>query len=107
MRFIIAVLICVFSVSSWAAEPTTASTHLAPIKKPKLLRSNPHRFAAIKFAGSEPCDTVEDEDIITTYRYRFKLESNSEELSEQVRFRLWLARHLALKRFVQTHGRTV
>jgi len=107
MRFIIAIFICVFSVSSWAAEPTTAATHLAPIKKPKLLRSNPHRFAAINFAGTNPWAVVDDEDIITQRRYRFKLEPDSGEFSEHVLFRLWLARHLALKRFVETHGRTV
>lgn len=103
MRFLFALIISLSFFSAQAAEPVTKPV----IKKTKLLRSNPHRFTAINFAGANPWDTVDDEDILPTRRYRFKLEPDSEELSEHVRFRLWLARQLALKRFVETRQQTV
>ena len=98
MRFLLALIISFSLFSAHAAEPVTKPV----IKKTKLLRSNPHRFTAINFAGTNPWDTVEDEDIIPQRKYRFKLEPDND-LSDHVRFRLWLARQLALKKFAQTH----
>ena len=81
--------------------------HGPVIKKAKLLRSNPYRFTAIRIMGQNPWIVVDDEDIIPQRKYRFKLEPNSDELSEHVRFRLWLARQLAMKKFTETHSNTV
>jgi hypothetical protein len=103
MRLLLVLIISFSFLSAQAAEPVIKPV----IKKTKLLRSNPHRFTAINFAGTNPWDTVEDEDIIPTRRYRFELKPDSEELSSHVRFRLWLARQLAMKKFVETHGLTV
>ena len=104
MRFLFALIIS-FSLfsSAQAAEPTVKPV----IKKAKLLRSNPYRFTAIALMGQNPWLVIDDEDIIPQRKYRFKLEPDSEELSDHVRFRLWLARQLALKRFVETHQHSV
>jgi hypothetical protein len=103
MRFLLALIISFSFFSVQAAEPVSKPV----IKKAKLLRSNPHRFTAIKIMGENPWTVIDDEDIIPQRRYRFKLEPDSGELSEHVRFRLWLARQLALKKFVETHHNQV
>lgn len=103
MRFLLALIISFSFFSAQAAEPVSKPM----IKKVKLLRSNPHRFTAIRLMGENPWTVIDDEDIIPQRKYRFKLEQDSDELSEHVRFRLWLARQLALKKFVETHGQAV
>jgi len=110
MRIIVAILFAVLCSGAYA-KPTamTETKTVAPIKKPKLLRSNPHRYTAINFAGVNPWDAVDDEDIMPTRRYRFKLEPNEsdEELSDYVKMRLLIARTRALKKFVETQGQVV
>jgi len=105
MRFLLALIISVSFFSAQAAEPV--ARHGPVIKKAKLLRSNPHRFTAIRIMGQNPWMVVDDEDILPQRRYRFKLESDSEDVSEHVRFRLWLARQLAMKKFAEVHGNLV
>ena len=105
MRFLLALIISVCFFSAQAAEPVTR--HGPVIKKAKLLRSNPYRFTAIRIMGQNPWAVVDDEDIIPQRKYRFKLEPNTDQLSDHVRFRLWLARQLAMKKFVETHGNLV
>jgi hypothetical protein len=107
MRFLFALIISFSFFSAQAAEPVAKPVTKPIIKKAKLLRSNPHRFVAIRIMGQNPWMVIDDEDIIPQRKYRFKLEPNSDELSEHVRFRLWLARHLALKKFVETHHNQV
>ena len=104
MRLLLALII---SFSFFSAQAHTVPVNKPVIKKAKLLRSNPHRFTAIVLMGENPWMVVDDEDIIPQRRYRFKLEPDSNELSEHVRFRLWLARQLALKKFAETHGNLV
>jgi hypothetical protein len=69
------------------------------IPKPKLLRSNPLRKSLI-LGGNDPSNTIDDEDIITGYRRRdlnkFKTFDSEDEVSDYVKFRLFLARNLAL-----------
>ena len=103
MSLLLALIISLSFFSAQAAEPVAKPV----IKKAKLLRSNPHRFVAIRLMGQNPWMVVDDEDIIPQRKYRFKLETDSEELSDHVKFRLWLARQLALKKFVETHGQAV
>lgn len=111
MRIIVAVLFVALSFSAWANPKSATPSEAKPtatIKKPKLLRSNPHRYTAINFAGANPWDAVDDEDIMPQRRYRFKLEpiesDESEELSDYVQIRLLVARARALKKFAETHG---
>ena len=77
------------------------------VPKPKLFRSNPLRKSLI-LGGTDPWDTVDDEDVIVN-SYRRPIEPNTvssdnDELSDHVRFRLWLARQLALKKFNETRA---
>jgi len=111
MRIIIGILFVALSFSAWAAPKAATMSeakHTATIKKPKLLRSNPHRYTAINFAGVDPWDAVDDEDIMPQRRYRFKLEpAESDELSDYVQLRLLIARTRALKKFAETHSNLV
>ena len=72
--------------------------------KPKLLRSNPLRYSLIRLDGQDPCDVaVDDEDIYVGYRRPVLVECNKncehDDISDHAKFRLWLARQLALKKF--------
>lgn len=111
MRIIVAILFVALSFSAWAKPGVATVSEAKPaatIKKPKLLRSNPHRYTAINFAGVDPWDAVDDEDIMPQRRYRFKLEPNeSDELSDYVQLRLLIARTRALKKFAQAQSNTV
>jgi hypothetical protein len=74
------------------------------IPKFKLLRGNPYRLTHFLIDDSED-DFVDDEGIMTPYRRRdlTKIE-NPDGLSENIRWRLFLARQLALIKFRQTFG---
>jgi hypothetical protein len=107
MRLIVVVLFVLFSFSA-QATPTHVAKPTVVIKKVKLLRSNPHRYAAIRFAGTDPTTEVDDEDIIPQRRHRSRLEHEIEpDLSDHVRTRLLIARTRALKKFAQAHGTLV
>jgi len=109
MRIIVAILFVALSFSA-QAKPAPASEvkQTAAIKKPKLLRSNPHRYTAINLQGVHPWDAVDDEDIMPQRRYRFKLEPiKSDDLSDYVQLRLLIARTRALKKFVEAQSNTV
>ena len=77
------------------------------IPKPKLLRSNPLRKSLI-LGGNDPSNTIDDEDIITSYRRRdlnkFKTFDSEDEVSDYVKFRLFLARNLALMKLQEVRG---
>jgi len=111
MRIIVAILFVALSFSAQAKPGVATVSEAKPsatIKKPKLLRSNPHRYTAINLQGVHPWDAVDDEDIMPQRRYRFKLEPNdSDELSDYVKIRLLIARAKALKKFVEVQSNTV
>lgn len=86
-----------------------ALVKLPRIPKPKVFRSNPLRKSQI-LSGTDPYNAVDDEDYIFA-RNRNKIEvkkfnssGNDEELSEHVRWRLFLARQLALLKYREVHG---
>ena len=109
MRLIVAFLFVALSFSAQAKPvPASDAKTTLTIKKPKLLRSNPHRYTAINFAGVDPWDAVDDEDIIPQRRYRFKLEHNNvDDVSDYVKIRLLIARTKALKKFAEARSNTV
>lgn len=74
------------------------------IPKPKLFRSNPHRVS--HFISDPDNDVlVQDEDLATGYRRRDLTKIEHEDgISEKVRWRLFLARQLALLKYRQTFG---
>ena len=79
------------------------------IRKPKLLRSNPSRLL-LYIHGSPIWFIIDDEDILSGYRIpngpKRPKDDNYEEddLSEYVKFRLWLARQLALRKYQEKWG---
>jgi hypothetical protein len=108
MRLIVAFLFVAFSFPSWGETLIVRTPHaiVKPvIRKVKLLRSNPHRFTAIRFAGTNPWAEVDDEDVIPQRRHRSQLEQeiDHDDLSDHVRTRLLIARVRALKKFAETH----
>ena len=111
MKYIVAVLFAIFSLSSFgetliARDYQSKSLAVKPVvKKVKLLRSNPHRLSAIRFAGMNPADVIDDEDIIPQRRYRGKLEQEIDtDISDYAKTRLFIARTLALKKYLEVHG---
>ena len=93
--------------ASAVQRPTVTQKGLALAKsripKPKLFRSNPHRKAHFLLIDDNDDVFVQDEDLATGYRKRDlnKIEHEDVVLSDHVRFRLWLARQLALEKYRQ------
>jgi hypothetical protein len=71
------------------------------IRKPKPLRSNPTRYILLRLENNDLGYFIDDEAILASHR-RPEIElkkdtvDDDEELSDYVKTRLWLARHLAL-----------
>ena len=79
------------------------------IQKPKIFVGNPHKITL--FADDTDVTFLEVDDIITAYRredlQRIKTEptdKNPEGLSEEIQWRLFLARQLALMKYRELHG---
>ncbi len=71
------------------------------IQKPKLFVGNPHRIFATDWDG----DFLEVDDVITSYRRRDLNKIEHEDgISDSVRWRLFLARQLALLKYKQIYG---
>ena len=88
---------------------TPQKAHLPWIKKPKLLRSNPLRKSLI-LGGSNPANVVEDEDVYVGYRrlelakVPYQAEDDDEPLPEDIQWRLFLARQMAMMKYRETRG---
>jgi hypothetical protein len=87
------------------------SVKIPRIAKPKLFRSNPYR-AAYYVTATDP-DTeigIDDDDKMSGYRRRDLQKIHNEvaeepdELSEEIRWKLFLARQLALLKYKETHS---
>lgn len=108
---IIAVLV---STTAWAQVPVHASTdlhtraHQPRVPRIKLLRSNPHRFTAIRLQGTNPYDAPDDEFICASSARRPKVapptDQLDDELSEYVQVRLAVARARAMARYREIHA---
>ena len=74
------------------------------IPKPKVFRSNPHRLS--HFVDDPDTDIfVQDDDLATSYRRRDLNKIEHEDgISDKVRWKLFLARQLALLKYKQVHG---
>lgn len=80
------------------------------IKKPKLLRSNPLRKSLI-ISGVDPSDLdgIDDEDVYVSYRRPELVKSQriyapDEELPEDIKWKLFLARQAAMMKYREIHG---
>lgn len=101
MKTIIAALIITVSNPVWAVRSEPASKPVI-VKKVKLFRSHPFRFMSIRFAHTDPLVTVDDEDVITQRRYRWEPDQAMDvDIPDHAKFRLWLARQLAMKMYSQ------
>ena len=77
----------------------------ARIPKPKLFRTNPHRKAHFLLIDDNTDVFVQDEDLATGYRRRDLNKIEHEDgISEHVRWRLFLARQLALLKYREIHS---
>ena len=77
------------------------------IPKPKLFRSNPYRLAHFALIDDQDDIFIADDDLATGYRRRDlgKIEQQEEApLPENIRWRLFLARQLAMMKFREIHG---
>ena len=106
---IIAVII---ATGAWAhvsvAAPDQSRAHPPRVPKAKLLRSNPHRFTAIRLQGTNPYDAPDDEFLCSSTSRRPKVapptDPSDDELSAYVQVRLAVARARAMARYREIHA---
>ena len=103
------------SVTAWAQVPvhisvdSHARAHLPRVPRVKLLRSNPHRFTAIRLQGTNPYDAPDDDYICSGSARRPKVaplpvDESDEELSDYVQVRLAVARARAMQKYREVHA---
>ena len=85
--------------------------HVRIPPKVKLLRSNPHRFTAIRFQDVDPVDAPDDEYVLNTQARRPKVAplavwDDGEPISDYAETRLLLARYFAIKRHRERRGQS-
>lgn len=86
-----------------AIRSVPVRANILKIQKPKLFVGNPHKI--LIFANDWDGDFLEVDDVITSYRRRDlnKIE-HDDGISDHVRWRLFLARQLALLKYREVHG---
>ena len=109
------IIAAMMASTAWAQVPVHVSAdhpvraHLPRVPKVKLLRSNPHRFTAIRFQGTDPYDAPDDDYICGGSVRRPKVapaqaDDLDEELSDYVTVRLAVARARAMARYRELHA---
>jgi hypothetical protein len=109
------IIVAIVFVTAWAQVPVHISTdsptraHQPRVPKAKLLRSNPHRFTAIRLQGTNPYDAPDDEFICSSSARRPKVvapptDQPDDELSAYVQVRLAVARARAMARYRELHA---
>lgn len=109
--FAILIVATVFAVqpasASMATKSDTTKAHLPRVPRVKLLRSNPHRFTAIRLQGTDPYDAPDDDFLCASSARKPKVvnpksaDVDDEELSDYVTVRLAVARARAMQRYRQ------
>jgi hypothetical protein len=110
----ILIIAALVSTAAWAQVPIHVSAdrsvrqHQPRVPKVKLLRSNPHRFTAIRFQDTDPYDAPDDDYICSGSVRRPKVapaqaDNLDDELSEYVSVRLAVARARAMARYRELH----
>ena len=106
----ILIIAAIVSVTAWAQVPVHVSTdHSARPRVPriKLLRSNPHRFTAIRLQGTDPYDAPDDDFLCSSSTRRPKVtpptDPVDDEVSDYVTVRLAVARARAMARYRELH----
>jgi hypothetical protein len=101
------IIVAMVSVTAWAQAPVHVSAdHVTRPRVPrvKLLRSNPHRFTAIRLQGTDPYDAPDDDYICSSPARRPKVatlqvDDLNDVLSDSVTVRLALAPARAMARY--------
>jgi hypothetical protein len=91
-------------VQKTAPKPVVTKAHRPLPPKPKLLRSNPNRFTAIRLQGTDPYDAPDDEFLCASSARKpkvidFEPVDDDEELSDYVKTRLLVARARAMQKY--------
>ena len=105
MRYFL-IIVALVSSAAWAQVPiNTGVDHSARPRVPriKLLRSNPHRFTAIRLQGTDPYDAPDDDFICSGTARRPKVvntpDSADDDVSDYVAVRLAVARARAMQKY--------
>ena len=109
------IIVAIVSTAVYAQVPVHVTTnhavrsHLPRVPKGKILRSNPHRFTAIRLQGTDPYDAPDDDYICSSAARRPKVtpprvDESDDELSDYVQVRLAVARARALSRYRELHA---
>ena len=86
-----------------AIQNAQGRVNILKLQKPKLFVGNPHKV--VIFADDYDTDFIEVDDIITSYRRRDLNKIEHEDgISDYVRWRLFLARQLAMFKYKEVHG---
>jgi hypothetical protein len=86
-----------------ATRNALVRVNVLKIQKPKIFTGNPHKINL--FADDREYDIIEVDDVITSYRRKDlnKLE-HEDSISDRVRWRLFLARQLAMLKYKEVHS---
>ena len=108
------IIAAIVSVTAWAQVPVHVSTdsptraHQPRVPRIKLLRSNPHRFTAIRLQGTNPYDAPDDDFLCSSSARRPKVapptDSVDDDVSDYVSVRLAVARARAMSRYRELHA---
>ena len=109
------IIVAMVSTAVYAQVPVHVSSdhvvrsHQPRVPRIKLLRSNPHRFTAIRFQGTDPYDAPDDDYICSSAARRPKVapsqvDKSDDELSDYVQVRLAVARARAMQKYRQVHA---
>ena len=110
------IIAAIVSVTAWAQVPVHVSkdlhtrAHQPRVPRVKLLRSNPHRFTAIRLQGTNPYDAPDDEFLCSSTSRRPKVtppppvDELDDKLSDYVQVRLAVARARAMARYRELHA---
>jgi hypothetical protein len=90
------------AMATVATKSEVVKGHLPRVPRVKLLRSNPHRFTAIRLQGTDPYDAPDDDFLCASSARKPKVikpVDDDEELSDYVTVRLAVARARAMQRY--------
>lgn len=104
--------IIIGSPAKTATKNVPARVSSIRIPKPKVFRSNPYRVSYFSTADDQDDIFIQDEDILPGYRRQdiTKIRSNPTDddpdgiITEEIRWKLFLARTAAMLRYRELHG---
>ena len=108
MKHLLVALVVGMSFSVQAREPVSRVQPVVAVpavKKPKLLRSHPFRFTAIRLADAAPSDVPDDEDLAVDRRRELKVDGDNQlDIDDSTKVKLAQARLRALEHYRRIWG---